>query len=199
MQDMSTDEKSNYVAYALIAAGLLAAAFDDSGAAGDAFAGSMNRQLDRNTLIANKRMEQDAANQAAYAKALKDQRDLDFKYYQENGVNSRFNAGEQNDMAQAVASDKARVLAARIRAGGDAAGALKGVTISQSDALQTAAILYPGASPEVLQQAALNIMSGAKNSQTNLQGVAGQNIQKVQVPGTFWGTNEEYQVVPPRL
>lgn len=47
MKTMDNNQLSKYVSYALIGGGLLAAAFDKSGRAGDAFAESYNRSLDR--------------------------------------------------------------------------------------------------------------------------------------------------------
>lgn len=48
LKTMPKSDMARYVSYALVAGGLLAAALDKSGKAGDAFSNSFNRQLDRN-------------------------------------------------------------------------------------------------------------------------------------------------------
>lgn len=70
MKSMDNNELSKYVSYALIAGGLLASAFDKSGEAGRAFAGSFNAQLDRQSKERLLKAQQDA--QAAIA-ARKDE------------------------------------------------------------------------------------------------------------------------------
>lgn len=61
MKTMDDNQLSKYVSYALIGGGLLAAAFDKSGRAGDAFAESYNRSLDRqaNAKIQGAKLAQD--------------------------------------------------------------------------------------------------------------------------------------------
>lgn len=48
LKSMPQSDMSKYISYALVAGGLLAAALDKSGKAGDAFSNSFNKQLDRN-------------------------------------------------------------------------------------------------------------------------------------------------------
>ena len=68
MKGMDNKDLSRYVSYALIAGGLAASFLDKSGKAGDMFAASFNKQLDRNLAsgIANKK------NAAAVAKQAQD-------------------------------------------------------------------------------------------------------------------------------
>lgn len=59
LKTMPQSDMSKYISYALVAGGLLAAALDKSGKAGDAFSNSFNKQLDRN--LAAGKMSQDFA------------------------------------------------------------------------------------------------------------------------------------------
>lgn len=67
MKKMDNDELSRYLSYALVAGGLIAAAVDKSGAAGEAFGRSFNAQLDREQQKALFREKQKAAAEAAAA------------------------------------------------------------------------------------------------------------------------------------
>ena len=75
MRGMSNDDLSRYISYAMVGAGLLASALDSSGAAGQAFAGSFNTQLDRELQGGLKDQEQAAkALQNAQKNALEDRK-----------------------------------------------------------------------------------------------------------------------------
>lgn len=71
LKTMPQSDMARYVSYALVAGGLLAAALDKSGKAGDAFSDSFNKQLDRN-LVAGKMNLQ--AQQAAVKAAQEDRK-----------------------------------------------------------------------------------------------------------------------------
>ncbi len=66
MKGMDNSDLSKYVSYALIAGGIAASFLDKSGRAGDMFAASFNKQLDRNLAqgIQNKKQAAAAAKQA---------------------------------------------------------------------------------------------------------------------------------------
>lgn len=66
MKSMDNKDVSRYISYALMAAGVLAAVFDKSGKAGDAFSASFNKQLDRNLAagLQNQKVNAAAAKQA---------------------------------------------------------------------------------------------------------------------------------------
>jgi hypothetical protein len=66
MKGMDNNDLSKYVSYALIAGGIAASFLDKSGRAGDMFAASFNKQLDRNLAlgIQNKKQQAAAAKQA---------------------------------------------------------------------------------------------------------------------------------------
>ena len=65
LKTMDKSDMARYVSYALVAGGLLAAIFDKSGKAGDAFSNSFNRQLDRNLEQGKMNLEQAQAAQKA--------------------------------------------------------------------------------------------------------------------------------------
>ena len=77
LKTMQPSDMAKYVSYALIAGGLLAAALDKSGKAGEAFSNSFNKQLDRNLVAGKMAAEQ---RQAALKNARDDRKvDLDEK------------------------------------------------------------------------------------------------------------------------
>ena len=86
MKSMDNNEVSKYISYALMAAGVLAVAFDKTGAAGEAFSQSFNKQLDRNLAagLQTQKTKAAAAKQAqdlqiALAKIQQGERGLNIK------------------------------------------------------------------------------------------------------------------------
>lgn len=82
MKTMDKSQLSQYVSYALVAGGLLAAVFDKSGEAGRAFHDSLNKQLDRNLAAGKMAFDQ----QQAIAKNAREDRKVDLT---ETDVNSK--------------------------------------------------------------------------------------------------------------
>lgn len=79
MKNMDDDQLSKYLSYALIAGGLIASALDDSGSAGQAFAGGFNAQLDRNQQMAMFKEKKKAEAEAAQAAQQQWQAEYDLK------------------------------------------------------------------------------------------------------------------------
>ena len=174
LRNMNTEEKSDYLSYALIAGGLLASAFDESGDASRNFGASFNAGMDRG--LAREQMQykanQDAlANQAELMKIMMDQQNN-----QANRENAVKVAGmnitsRENIAAQSVA---ARIKAAMIRAqgGADGSGGGKGISISWKDAraMVDASDLANEMSEDAKNASAMYLMQGGKEGTPDLTG-----------------------------
>lgn len=102
MKTMDKDQLAKYVSYALIAGGLLASVFDESGQAGAQFHDSLNKQLDRN--LAAGKMQQQAAQAAAelaldYRKVGTTEKDVESKIsdreFQQGATQTRLDQSER--------------------------------------------------------------------------------------------------------
>lgn len=91
MKTMDDDQLSKYLSYALIAGGLIASHLDESGQAGQAFAGGFNAQVDRNQQMAMFKEKEKARAEAAAAEAAIEGRKLDI---QEADVGSKISKRE---------------------------------------------------------------------------------------------------------
>lgn len=119
MRNMDNSSLSKYLSWALVGAGLLASAFDKSGKAGDAFAGSFNAQLDRAQQMALYQAQAKAKAEAqAAANALKERQIANSEKATEQTGNYQQGmlglGAQRNDLASAAEGRKAAGQAARL-------------------------------------------------------------------------------------
>lgn len=135
MKTMDNDQLSKYLSYALIAGGLIASHLDESGAAGQAFAGGFNAQLDRNQQAALFKAKQQAAADAAAQEGAFKTRELDIKETEaaskaadrkaDNTLNETKTMALLSKWEQEAANADAKLAAYRERTNATAAGGSK--------------------------------------------------------------------------
>ena len=192
LQDMSHAERGQYVSYALIAAGLLASAFDKSGSASRNFDRNMNAGLDRG--LAQQQMEY---------KAQQDQAAMQFDMQKEIAkyIDSEKDRASRKSIADSrekeansrnAASIQGRLKAATISAQG--ANSIKGGSIGMEDALAIVELEAPTATPQQKQSMALYVMGQVKNGDWDSSSATDQ-YETMSTPSMipFFDDNISYQ------
>lgn len=119
MRGMDNESLSKYLGWALVGAGLIASAVDDTGMAGEQFAGSFNKQLDRNQQLEMFEAEARAKAEANAAKNALEERKIANK---ERDTDSNINYQQRrlgqyddaNDLAKAAEARRASTAAASL-------------------------------------------------------------------------------------
>lgn len=108
LKSMPPSDMSKYISYALVAGGLLAAAFDKSGKAGDAFSNSFNKQLDRNLAAGKMQLDYNVAVRKAGQEDRKinnTERDIDSKIEDRTGTRELKEKGLLNDTRRTAVAE----------------------------------------------------------------------------------------------